>query len=96
MVNGLAAYSGPQEDQAEVITVLKQQIEVMGGAAKKIMIMLGTVAPELKSYLVPIAQAGKALQSEVEAMEQRMGGQGSAVSPAAAPNPAGGADEMAA
>lgn len=85
-----------QDDPAQMIGILKQQIEVMGGAAKKIMIILGTVAPELKSYLVPIAQAGKALQGEVEVMEQKMSGQGSAAPPAAAPNPAGGADEMAA
>jgi hypothetical protein len=68
------------------IGVLEQKIAELENWAGQTAPLLSQVNPALAALLVPIAQAGKALQGEVASMRERMGGQSPMVQGSIPPN----------
>lgn len=56
------------------ITVLKAQMAKLEAWAAETVPLLSQVNPALSTLLIPIAQAGKAMQTEIDQMEQRNAG----------------------
>lgn len=68
------------------VEVLKGKLSQLEEWAASTAPLLSQVNPALATLLVPIAQAGKALQSEIESMEQRSAGPSSQVAGSVPPN----------
>lgn len=83
----------PSAQAADPVALLEQKIselEVWAGGASK---LIQKVHPTLSAYLVPIAQAGRAMQEEIASMRERAAGSVSpppgAVAPGGSPPPTG-------
>ncbi len=78
---GAAAPALP--DPVGVLKGKVAQLEALTGEMDQI---LALINPGLQPLLVPIAQSGKALQSEIQTLEQRMAGPSPQVTGSAPPN----------
>ena len=83
----------PSAQTADPIALLEQKIselEVWAGGASK---LIQAVHPALSAYLVPIAQAGRAMQEEISSMREQAAGSveppPGAVAPGGNPPPTG-------
>lgn len=68
------------------LDVLKSQVAKLEAWAAETAPLTNQINPALTTLLVPIAQAGKALQSEIENLEQRTAGPSPMVMGSAPPN----------
>lgn len=68
------------------LDLLKAQVAKLEQWAAETQPLVQNVNPAFSAYLVPIAQAGKALQQEIESLEQRMAGPSPTVAGTAPPN----------
>lgn len=73
------------------VRMLRQKLQELEQWAGDMLMILRTTLPSAQPLLVPIAQAGKALEEQIRRLEQRVQGQaGAPVSAPAAENPAEG------
>ena len=89
---GIGMMMGATMPQAGDMTVmLKQKLGELESWASEMMQLLPVVAPNMLALLVPIAQAGKAMQSQIEEMNGRaeagQGQGGAPPPPVGQPNP---------
>jgi hypothetical protein len=80
------AQMGAQATLPNPVAVLSGQIEKLKSWAAETAPLLTQVNPGLATLLVPIAEAGKALESEIEALIQRTSGPSPQVAGTVAPN----------
>jgi hypothetical protein len=85
---GQRMMAGPAQMGFDPMQMLSQKIAELSQVAMDVMQLTKMVHPPLAAFLVPIAQAGKALEQQVEMLKQKsMAGPGAAGQPVE-PNPA--------
>jgi hypothetical protein len=81
-----AQFAGMAQSLPDPIAVLEGRMEMLEEWAKGTAPLLTQINPALGTLLVPIAQAGKAMQSEIANLKQRNAGPSPQVSGTVPPN----------